>query len=72
MAKFRVIVRETYSMVHEAETPAEAGEKAMACMNDHPDHHVLIQEMQFLELTDDDDDEEEASWEKFQISKDVH
>jgi len=68
MRKFRVLVRETYSMVHEAETPAEAGEKAMACMNEHPDQHVLMQEMQFLELTDDD----EPTWQGFQHSKEMH
>ena len=69
MAKFRVIVRETYMMIHEADTPAQAGEKAMECMNDHPDEHILMQEMQFIPYEEDD---EEASWEKFQMSKDVH
>ena len=69
MAKFRVIVRETYMMIHEADTPAQAGEKAMECMNDHPDQHILMQEMQFIPYEEDD---EEVSWEKFQMSKDVH
>jgi len=68
MAKFRVIVRETYMMIHEADTPALAGEKALECMNDHPDQHILMQEMQFIPYEVD----EEASWEKFQTSKDVH
>ena len=70
MAKFRVIVRETYMMIHEADTPAQAGEKAMECMNDHPDQHILMQEMQFIPY--EEDDEEEVSWEKSQMSKDVH
>jgi hypothetical protein len=69
MAKFRVIVRETYMMIHEADTPAQAGEKAMECMNDHPDQHILMQEMQFIPY---EEDEEEVSWEKSQMSKDVH
>ena len=68
MAKFRVIVRETYMMIHEADTPAQAGEKAMECMNDHPDQHILMQEMQFIPY----EEEEEVSWEKSQMSKDVH
>jgi len=58
-------------MIHEADTPAQAGEKAMECMNDHPDHHILMQEMQFIPY-EEDDDEEEVSWEKSQMSKDVH
>ena len=70
MAKFRVMVRETYLMVHEAETPAEAGEIAMACMNDHPDQHIFMQEMQFLPV--DDDEEEDEKWEGFQQSKEMH
>jgi len=53
MAKFKVLIRETYLMEHEAETPAEAGEMAMECMNDHPDRHVLMQEMQMLPVDDD-------------------
>lgn len=68
MAKFRVMVRETYMMLHEAETPAEAGEKAMACMNDHPDQHVVMQEMQFLPY----EDEEDVEWEGFHQSKEMH
>ena len=68
MAKFRVIVRETYMMIHEADTPAQAGEKAMECMNEHPDQHILMQEMQFIPY----EEEEEVSWEKSQMSKDVH
>jgi len=69
MAKFRVIVRETYMMIHEADTPAQAGEKAMECMNEHPDQHILMQEMQFIPY---EEEEEEVSWEKSQMSKDVH
>ena len=67
MAKFRVLVRETYAMVHEAETPAEAGEKAMACMNDHPDQHIIMQEIQFHPY-----EEEETEWEGFHQSKEMH
>ena len=66
MAKFKVMVRETYLMTHEAETPAEAGEKALACMNDHPDQHILMQEMQMIPI------DEDAEWEEFPLSKDVH
>jgi hypothetical protein len=68
MAKFRVMVRETYMMVHEADTPAQAGEKALECMNEHPDEHILMQEMQFLPC----DDEEETEWEGFPQSKEMH
>ena len=68
MAKFRVMVRETYMMVHEADTPAQAGEKALECMNEHPDEHILMQEMQFLPY----EDEEETEWEGFPQSKEMH
>lgn len=54
-------------MEHEAESPAEAGEMAMACMNDHPDQHILMQEMQFLPA-----DKEESAWAEFPQSKGVH
>jgi len=67
MAKYKVLVRETYMMEHEAETPAEAGELAMQCMSDHPDQHILIQEMQFLPA-----DEKEAPWGEFPQSKEMH
>jgi len=67
MKKYKVLVRETYMMEHEAETPAEAGEKAMACMNDHPDQHILMQEMQFVPV-----DEEGTEWAKFPQSKEMH
>jgi hypothetical protein len=67
MPKYRVLVRETYMMEHEAETPAEAGEKAMACMNDHPDQHILMQEMQFVPAQ-----EEGMEWAKFPQSKEMH
>jgi len=67
MPKYKVLVRETYMMEHEAETPAEAGEKAMACMNDHPDQHILMQEMQFVPV-----DEEGTEWAKFPQSKEMH
>jgi hypothetical protein len=56
-------------MIHEADTPAQAGEKAMECMNDHPDQHILMQEMQFIPYEEDD---EEASWVRFQLSKEIH
>jgi len=69
MPKYRVLVRETYMMEHEAETPAEAGEKAMACMNDHPDQHILMQEMQFLPAKEE---EEDARWDGFLTSKEMH
>ena len=68
MAKFRVLIRETYAMVHEAETPAQAGEKAMECMNDHPDQHIVMQEIQFYPV----DDEEEVEWEGLPQSKEMH
>lgn len=55
MPKFKVLIRETYLMEHEAETPAEAGEMAMDCMNDHPDEHILMQEMQMLPVGEDDE-----------------
>ena len=67
MKKYKVLVRETYMMEHEAETPAEAGEKAMACMNDHPDQHILMQEMQFVPAQ-----EEDTEWAKFPQSKEMH
>ena len=67
MAKFRVIVRETYMMIHEADTPALAGEKALECMNDHPDQHILMQEMQFIPI-----DEEEPEWEESPQLKEIH
>jgi hypothetical protein len=67
MAKFRVIVRETYMMIHEADTPAQAGEKAMECMNEHPDQHILMQEMQFIPI-----DEEEPEWEESPQLKEIH
>jgi len=67
MAKYKVLVRETYMMEHEAETPAEAGEMAMACMNDHPDQHILMQEMQFLPA-----EKQEAPWGEFPQSKEMH
>jgi hypothetical protein len=69
MAKFRVVIRETYTMIHEADTPAQAGEKAMECMNDHPDQHILMQEMQFIPYDDDDEDD---SWEKSPQWKEMH
>ena len=53
MPRFKVLIRETYMMEHEAATPAEAGEMAMECMNDHPDQHVLMQEMQMVPMDDD-------------------
>jgi hypothetical protein len=53
MPRFKVLIRETYMMEHEAETPAEAGEMAMECMNDHPDQHILMQEMQMMPVDDD-------------------
>lgn len=68
MPRYRVVIRETYVMEHETATPAEAGEKAMECMNDHPDEHVLMQEMQMIPL----DDDEEPKWAGFHQSKDVH
>ena len=67
MAKFRVMVRETYVMTHEAETPAEAGEKAMACMNDHPDQHIMVQEMHFAPIEDD-----EKEWAEIPKSTNMH
>lgn len=69
MKTFKVLVRETYMMTHEAETPAQAGEKAMACMNEHPDEHILMQEMQFLEVENED---EEVKWAGFHPSKEMH
>ena len=71
MAKFRVVVRETYVMTHEAKSPAEAGEKAMACMNDHPDHHIFMQEMQFMPV-DEEEEEEDSEWEDVPQSKEMH
>jgi hypothetical protein len=68
MAKFRVMVRETYIMTHEAESPAQAGEKAMECMNDHPDQHIFMQEMQFVPI----DDSEDSEWEDVPQSKEMH
>lgn len=68
MPRYRVIIRETYVMEHQTDTPAEAGEKAMECMNDHPDEHILMQEMQMIPMADD----EELTWEGFPPSKDVH
>ena len=68
MAKFRVMVRETYVMVHDTETPAEAAEKAMGCMEDHSDQHIFAQEVQIIPIEDD----EETEWEGFPQSKDVH
>ena len=67
MAKYKVLVRETYMMEHEAETPAQAGEMAMECMNDHPDQHILMQEMQFVPV-----DEEMDKWDGFLKSKEMH
>ena len=67
MAKYKVLVRETYMMEHEAETPAQAGEMAMECMNDHPDQHILMQEMQFVPAQ-----EEDMQWAKFPQSKEMH
>jgi len=67
MAKYKVLVRETYMMEHEAETPAEAGELAMQCMNDHPDQHILMQEMQFLPA-----EKQESAWGEFPQSKEMH
>lgn len=66
MAKFRVMVRETYVMTYEADTPAQAGEKAMECMNEHPDQHILMQEMQFIPI------EEEPEWEESPQLKEIH
>ena len=66
MAKYRVMVRETYMMIHETDTPAVAAEKAMECMSDHPDQHLFAQEVQIIPM---DDDEE---WEEIPASKDVH
>lgn len=67
MPRYRILIRETYVMVHEADTPAEAGEKAMSCMNDHPDHHIYAQEMQFLPI-----DDEEEEWESVPQSSATH
>jgi len=67
MAKYKVLVRETYMMEHEAETPAQAGEMAMECMNDHPDQHILMQEMQFVPV-----EEEMDKWDGFLKSKEMH
>jgi|TARA_E500000318_G_C3416626_1_gene155659 hypothetical protein len=67
MAKFRVMVRETYVMTYEADTPAQAGEKAMECMNEHPDQHILMQEMQFVPIEDD-----EKEWAEIPISTKMH
>lgn len=68
MAKYKVLVRETYMMEHEAETPAEAGEMAMQCMNDHPDQHILIQEMQFLPA----DKVPQGPWTEMPDPKEMH
>ena len=68
MTKYRVLVRETYMMEHEAESPAEAGEMAMECMNDHPDQHILMQEMQFVPV----DDSEDSEWEDVPQSREMH
>ena len=68
MAKYRVMVRETYMMVHETDTPAVAAEKAMECMSDHPDQHLFAQEVQIIPM----DDEEETEWEKLPQSKEMH
>lgn len=67
MAKYRVMVRETYMMVHETDTPAVAAEKAMECMSDHPDQHLFAQEVQIIPI-----DEEETEWEKLPQSKEMH
>jgi hypothetical protein len=61
------MVRETYVMTYEADTPAQAGEKAMECMNEHPDQHILMQEMQFIPI-----DEEEPEWEESPQLKEIH
>jgi len=61
------MVRETYVMTYEADTPAQAGEKAMECMNEHPDQHILMQEMQFIPI-----DEEEPKWEESPQLKEIH
>ena len=68
MAKYRVMVRETYMMVHETDTPAVAAEKAMECMSDHPDQHLFAQEVQIIPM----DDEEETEWENLPQSKEMH
>ena len=68
MTKYRVLVRETYMMEHEAESPAEAGEMAMECMNDHPDLHILMQEMQFLPA----DKEAQGPWTEMPDPKEMH
>ena len=68
MAKFRVMVRETYVMVHDTDTPAVAAEKSMECMSDHPDQHLFAQEVQIIPIEDD----EETEWEGLPQSKDVH
>jgi hypothetical protein len=60
------MVRETYVMTYEADTPAQAGEKAMECMNEHPDQHILMQEMQFIPI------EEEPEWEESPQLKEIH
>jgi len=54
-------------MTYEADTPAQAGEKAMECMNEHPDQHILMQEMQFIPI-----DEEEPEWEESPQLKEIH
>ena len=69
MAKYRVMVRETYMMVHETDTPAVAAEKAMECMSDHPDQHLFAQEVQIMPM---DDEEEKTEWEKLPQSKEMH
>lgn len=69
MAKYRVMVRETYMMVHETDTPAVAAEKAMECMSDHPDQHLFAQEVQIIPM---DDEEEETEWGKLPQSKEMH
>jgi hypothetical protein len=55
-------------MEHEAESPAEAGEMAMECMNDHPDLHILMQEMQFLPA----DKEAQGPWTEMPDPKEMH
>ena len=66
MAKFRIIVRETYMMAHEAETPADAGRLALKCINDHRDNHLVMQEVRLLP------DEEDFEWEDYPQSNEMH
>jgi hypothetical protein len=67
MPKYRILVRETYVMTHEAETPADAGRLALKCMYDHRDSHVVMQEVRLLP-----DDEEDFEWGDYPQSNEMH